>query len=198
MKTATTTTNITRAPAVPVPGLDPFDADQRTRMPAAASLAENTPALTPRAVRVLAGIATAKAGQPQNYVEFLDLLASQIRQAGDSERVLARALAIVKAARDEDPAPSPSPCQIHAWCTETDPRHREHQGAIISAPSPDGYGNHDVLSAHLLDWGKGTTIGLLDLDLTPAEARVRIAELRAHLDNVEALVAAAETPSAGL
>ncbi|MCB5166048.1 hypothetical protein LG634_14530 [Streptomyces bambusae] len=201
--------------------LDIFDADQRRRIPASEAIARmtpvpvsatehafaadaveriarradalaatSTPPITPRAARVLEGIEKAKEGQPQNYRSFLDLVAIEIRQAGDSEAVLARVLEIITTARAKD-EPAPAPCPVHAWCTETGD-HVEHTGATLEAACTDGYGEA-VLPAVLLDWGtKGVTVGLLDLDLSPAEARVKVAELRAHLDRVEALIDTAE------
>ncbi|MFD9515913.1 hypothetical protein [Streptomyces sp. NPDC059979] len=147
------------------------------------------PPLTPGARRVLAEIPEMKVGQDENYVAFLDLIASHIWEAGDATAVLAEVQAIIEKAR----APK-DPCATHTWCVETGD-HFEHYSAYIQAPSPDAYGN-PVLAVGLIDFTGTTTVGLLDLDLTPAEARVRIAELRAHLDNVEALVATAETTAA--
>lgn len=194
MKTATTTSNIASALALPGPELDPFDADQRTRIPAAAGIAAVTPAtlpvaeriadriadevptlaskvsretatdairdfltpaaprparieeteldegvpmvwrdlgheirmaydpaqitpelargglalyfdyvevtdgptLTPRAARVLEQIEQAKQGQPANYCAFLDIVAREIRLAGDSAAVLDQVLALIQ------------------------------------------------------------------------------------------------------
>lgn len=85
---------------------------------------------------------------------------------------------------------SKAPCTAYTWCTETGD-HFEHTGRLVFASCEDAYGN-PVLPVNLIEWGKGVKVGLLDLDLTPAEARGKLAELRAHLDLVEALVDTAE------
>ncbi|WP_371588274.1 hypothetical protein [Streptomyces virginiae] len=158
---------------------------------------EDGPGLTPRAARVLGQLEAAKEGRPPTYRAFLDVVAREIRLAGDSVAVLDEVLTVIKdVSSDGNTEQDPAPCQIHAWCFETGD-HGEHSGHTIWASCPDAYGN-SVLPAGLIDWGKGVKVGLLDLNLTPAEARIRIAELRAHLDNIEALVVTAETPAAGL
>ncbi|MFD6973557.1 hypothetical protein, partial [Streptomyces sp. NPDC059949] len=100
--------------------LDPFDADQRARIPAAAGLAAVTPAanlrnpalveacrrgdlppLTPRAVAVLVEIAEMKEGQDENFVKFLDYLAALIWRAGDSKAVLAEVADLLSRVRAE-------------------------------------------------------------------------------------------------
>ncbi|MFD6887155.1 hypothetical protein [Streptomyces sp. NPDC059957] len=179
MKTATSTTNIASALAAAT-------APTGKAHPLLAELPPVTPPLTARAARVLDGIEEAAEGQDGNYVAFLDLIAERIRAAGDSPAVLAEvqaALAEVRASKE--------PCTRYVWCTETGD-HFEHFSEHIAAPSPDHYGN-PVLPFGLIDFSGTVTVGLLDLDLTPDEARLRIAELRAHLDHVEALVATAET-----
>lgn len=154
-----------------------------------ASRSPELPPLTAGTRRVLAGIAELKVGADPQFVTFLNLLAGHVWEAGDATAVLAQVQDIIEKAR----APK-TPCPKHAWCVETG-NHFEHYSAYTAAPSPDAYGN-DVLPVGLIDFTGTTTVGLLNLDLTPAEARVRIAELRAHLDNVEALVTAAEIPAA--
>ncbi|MFI9063247.1 hypothetical protein ACIGQE_15395 [Streptomyces sp. NPDC053429] len=105
MKTKTLPRSNASALALREDALDPFDADQRTRVPAAAGLAAVTPLpapmpqLTPRAVRVLAGLEKAKQGQPQNYCDFLDVMAQEIRKAGDSKAVLAEVAGLLAAMR---------------------------------------------------------------------------------------------------
>ncbi|MER6199812.1 hypothetical protein ABT234_20885 [Streptomyces sp. NPDC001586] len=115
----------TTALALREDALNPFDADQRSRIPAAAGLAAVTPAapanpaganlrnpalveacrrsdlppLTSRAIAVLVDIADMKIGQPANFVAFLDLLASLIWEAGDSEAVLAEVAALISTER---------------------------------------------------------------------------------------------------
>lgn len=58
MKTATTTTNTASALALREDALNPFDADQRARIPAAAGLAAVTPAVVPVAERIADRITT--------------------------------------------------------------------------------------------------------------------------------------------
>ncbi|MFF4448924.1 hypothetical protein [Streptomyces sp. NPDC001502] len=104
--------------------LNIFDADQRSRIPAAAGLAATTPAsiyadnlrnpelraacrrstlppMTDRGWRVLIEIAEMKVGQPANYVAFLDHLASLIWDAGDSKAVLAQVADLISRVRAE-------------------------------------------------------------------------------------------------
>ncbi|MBT2450937.1 hypothetical protein J7F03_28455 [Streptomyces sp. ISL-43] len=157
-------------------------------LPLLADLPPASPTLTARAVRVLDGLEKAKEGQDENYRSFLDTVAREIRKAGDSPAVLADVLAILE--KMKTPTAPKTPCDVHSWCVETG-RHDEHMSACTSATCTDVYGR-EVLPVNVIDWGNGVKIGLLDEDLTPAEARGRIAELRAHLDAVEALVAAAE------
>ncbi|MGW2584521.1 hypothetical protein ACWCYZ_24880 [Streptomyces virginiae] len=104
-----------------------YDADQRSRIPAAAALAAITPATAPapyasnlrnpelraacrrstlppmtdRGWRVLIEIAEMKVGQPANYVAFLDYLASLIWDAGDSKAVLAQVADLISRVRAE-------------------------------------------------------------------------------------------------
>ncbi|WP_060179556.1 hypothetical protein [Streptomyces sp. IMTB 1903] len=170
--------------------LDIFDADQRTRVPAAAGLAALTPALTPRAVRVLGQIEQAQQDYPE-MANFLGLVAQGIRDAGDSAAILDEVLQLMQEQRTAPPAP----CPAYSWCAETGD-HDEHFSLYITAPTPDAYGR-DVVPVGLIDWGKGVKVGLLDLDLTPAEARAKLAELRAHLDHVEGLIALAEQGATG-
>ncbi|MGW0938843.1 hypothetical protein [Streptomyces sp. NPDC002666] len=77
----------------------------------------------------------------------------------------------------------------HQWCTATGD-HSMHASTYVEAPTVDGYGDH-VLPANIMgeDGPRGFApfVGFLDLDLTPAQTRARCAELRAHLEKVEAL-----------
>ncbi|MGW2438746.1 hypothetical protein ACWCY1_18690 [Streptomyces goshikiensis] len=143
------------------------------------------PALTAHAVWVLDGIEKAKEGQDENYCAFLDVVAREIRKAGDASGVLADVLAVLEKAK----TPKTS-CGVHSWCVETGD-HYDHISACISATCTDAYGR-EVLPVNVIDWGMGVKVGLLDEDLTPVEARGRIADIRAHLDTVEALVADVE------
>ncbi|WP_369778037.1 hypothetical protein [Streptomyces sp. R33] len=174
MKTATTQTNIASALAAataPTGKVHPLLAD----------LPPAIPGLTARAVHVLEQIEQAKKDNPE-ISDFLGLVAEEIRKAGDSPAVIDNVLALI----------SPkTACTEYGWCVETG-EHFEHFSKYTAAPNPDAYGR-DVICVGLIDFGEGVRVGLLDLDLTPAEARVRLAELRAHLDAVEALVAVAET-----
>ncbi|MGW2040510.1 hypothetical protein [Streptomyces virginiae] len=177
-------------PAVTGASLDLCDADQRAVVPAAAGLAGITPALTPRAVRVLGQIEQAQKDYP-DVAKFLGLVAQGIRDTGDSAAVLDEVLQLMQEKRTEPPAP----CPVYTWCTETGD-HDEHMGTTMWAACPDAY-DKPVLPVGLIDWGKGVKVGLLDLDLTPAEARGKLAELRAHLDHVERLIAVAEQGATG-
>lgn len=80
-------------------------------------------------------------------------------------------------------------CTKKDWCAEAG-NHAMHASAYVEAATPDGYGEH-VLPANIMgeDGPDGGTpfVGFLDLDLTPAQTRARCAELRVHLENVEAL-----------
>ncbi|MFJ6934468.1 hypothetical protein [Streptomyces sp. NPDC101132] len=206
--------------------LDIFDADQRRRLPAceaiarmatapvsigehtftadavdrvrhrADELAAGTPALTPRAARVLAGIEDAKQGQPSNVCTFWDTVARQIRKAGDSAAVLDRVTTLLSGA--EEP-PAAEPCARFGWCAERG-AHKEHRSAYVEAADQlglEGPSSCSPLYAAIFAYeelnGGAPVIGFLDLDLTPAEARGKVAKLRAHLDAVEALIDTAET-----
>lgn len=77
----------------------------------------------------------------------------------------------------------------YQWCTATGD-HTMHASAYVEAPTVDGYGEH-LLPANIMGEdgpnGFAPFVGFLDLDLTPDQTRARCAELRAHLDQVEAL-----------
>ncbi|MFI8106291.1 hypothetical protein [Streptomyces sp. NPDC086023] len=208
-------------PMVASAELDIFDADQRRRIPACEAIARmaaapvsarehtftadavdraggpaaDTPALTPRAARVLAGIEDAKHGQPDNVCTFWDTVARQIRKAGDSAAVLDRVSALLSGAEEE---PAAEPCARFGWCAETG-AHTEHRSAYVEAAEQlglEGPSSCSPLYAAILAYeelnGGAPMIGFLDLDLTPAEARGKVAQLRAHLDAVEALIDTAE------
>ncbi|MFI6895267.1 DUF6907 domain-containing protein [Streptomyces sp. NPDC050256] len=80
-------------------------------------------------------------------------------------------------------------CGKYGWCAESG-NHSMHASAYVEAPTPDGYGDC-VLPANIMAEDEAAafapTIGFLDLDLTPAQTRVRCAELRVHLEKVEGL-----------
>lgn len=76
-------------------------------------------------------------------------------------------------------------CTAYPWCAETG-NHTMHASVYTEAPSPDGYGDR-VLPANLMAEDGDPYIGWLDLDLTPAQTRARVAELHRHLDTVGAL-----------
>ncbi len=178
MKTATTNTNIASA-------LADATAPTGKAHPLLADLPPAPPTLTAHAAWVLDGIEKAKEGQDENYCAFMDAVAREIRKAGDAPDVLADVLAVLEKAKTPK-----APCDVHRWCVETG-HHYDHISACTSATCTDAYGR-EVLPVNVIDWGKGVKIGLLDEDLTPVEARGRIAEIRAHLDTVEALVADVE------
>lgn len=80
-------------------------------------------------------------------------------------------------------------CTAHGWCTKTG-GHTWHESAYVEAPGLDGYDEHPLPANIMAETGQpglAPFVGFLDLDLTPDETRARCAELRAHLENVEAL-----------
>ncbi|MEV0884717.1 hypothetical protein AB0J03_12875 [Streptomyces microflavus] len=81
--------------------------------------------------------------------------------------------------------PAARPCAVHGWCAEAG-NHTMHASAYTEAPTVDGYGDR-VLVANVMAEDGAPYIGWLDLDLTPAQTRTRVAELRRHLDTVAAL-----------
>ncbi|MFD7858304.1 DUF6907 domain-containing protein [Streptomyces microflavus] len=81
--------------------------------------------------------------------------------------------------------PAARPCAVHGWCAETG-NHTMHASAYAEAPTPDGYGDR-VLVANVMAEDGAPYIGWPDLDLTPAQTRTRVAELRRHLGTVAAL-----------
>ncbi|MEU3000220.1 hypothetical protein ABZ684_22075 [Streptomyces sp. NPDC006995] len=76
-------------------------------------------------------------------------------------------------------------CTVYPWCAEAG-NHTMHASDYTEAPTPDGYGDR-VLPANVMAEDAAPYIGWLDLDLTPAQTRARVAELRRHLDAVAAL-----------
>ncbi|WP_228979661.1 hypothetical protein [Streptomyces sp. DH12] len=80
----------------------------------------------------------------------------------------------------------PARCATHDWCTETG-EHRDHYAPYIEAPTPDGLGDPVLMATLLASNDETPKVSFLDTDLTPDETRARVAELRAHLDKVEAL-----------
>ncbi|MFE9481456.1 hypothetical protein ACFYNM_22970 [Streptomyces spororaveus] len=169
-------------PVIASRDLDIYNADRRATVPAVAGIAATTPALNPRALDVLDQIENAKRNVPAKVGAFLDHLGSLISEHRDADAVLDFALnALAKA---------PTECPVHSWCKETGDHH-DHSGRTTWAACEDAYGN-PVLSAGLIDWGQGVKVGLLDLDLTPGEARGKLAELRTHLDRIEQLISLAE------
>ncbi|MEI5036015.1 hypothetical protein RB201_35495 [Streptomyces sp. S1A(2023)] len=78
-----------------------------------------------------------------------------------------------------------APCGAYAWCAETG-NHTMHASAYTEAPTLDGYGDH-VLLANVMAESGTPFVGWLDLDLTPAQTRARVAELHRHLNAVAAL-----------
>ncbi|RPK85099.1 hypothetical protein [Streptomyces sp. ADI98-10] len=76
-------------------------------------------------------------------------------------------------------------CTVYPWCAETG-NHTMHASTYTEAPTPDGHGDR-VLIANVMAESGAPFVGWLDLDLTPAQTRTRVAELRRHLDTVAAL-----------
>ncbi|TRV75148.1 hypothetical protein FKN01_22235 [Streptomyces sp. 130] len=84
------------------------------------------------------------------------------------------------------------PCDVrcaYEWCTVTGD-HTTHTSAYIEAPTVDGYGDHLLPASIMAEDGPNgfkPFVGFLDLDLTPEQVRTRCADLRTHLEKVEAL-----------
>ncbi|MFI6105806.1 hypothetical protein [Streptomyces sp. NPDC051310] len=77
-------------------------------------------------------------------------------------------------------------CPAHDWCVEAG-AHSTHASVYVEAPNADGLGDRVLPASIIADEQGAPFIGFLDLDLTPEQTRARCAELRAHLDQVEAL-----------
>lgn len=84
---------------------------------------------------------------------------------------------------------TPLTCTVYPWCAETGD-HTLPVSAYAEPPTPDGYGDR-VLPANVMaedgPEGLDISVGWLDLNLTAAQTRARIAELHRHLDHVAAL-----------
>lgn len=118
--------------------------------------------------------------------ELYATILGEIDRTGEAPGIVQQVLGLMQQVRAE----SLPPCPRYSWCNERG-EHDEHTGPSFEASCPDGFGDA-VLPVGLTDWGKGVRIGLLEHDLTPAEARGKLAELRAHLDAVERLIDTAE------
>ncbi|WP_030585646.1 DUF6907 domain-containing protein [Streptomyces anulatus] len=85
--------------------------------------------------------------------------------------------------------PAAAQCTVYTWCAEAG-NHSMHLTPYVEAPSPDGYGDC-VLPANVMAEdgpdGVDISVGWLDLNLTAAQTRARVAELHRHLDAVAAL-----------
>lgn len=82
--------------------------------------------------------------------------------------------------------PGPDRCTVHDWCAATG-EHRDHYAPYVEAPTPDGLGDPVLMATIMSSDDETPTIGFLDENFTPDQTRARVAELRAHLDKVEAL-----------
>ncbi|WP_137235189.1 hypothetical protein [Streptomyces sp. BPSDS2] len=87
------------------------------------------------------------------------------------------------------PEPAAAECTVYPWCAETGD-HTLHVSAYTEAPTLDGFGDC-VLPANVMaedvPEGLDISVGWLDLNLTAAQTRARVAELHRHLDTVAAL-----------
>ncbi|WP_405431165.1 hypothetical protein [Streptomyces anulatus] len=81
-------------------------------------------------------------------------------------------------------------CTVYPWCAETG-NHTVRASDYTVPVMCDGNGDW-VLPANLMAADGAVFVGWLGGDLTPAQTRVRVAELRRHLDAVEGLADLAE------
>lgn len=96
--------------------------------------------------------------------------------AAELGKVFDNALAQVRAA---------APCALYTWCTGLG-EHTTHTSAFVETAGRDGLGDV-ILPANILACEEVPSIAFLDLDLTPAQTRQRCAQIRVHLEQVEAL-----------
>ncbi|MFD5105720.1 hypothetical protein [Streptomyces cinereoruber] len=121
--------------------------------------------------------------------EIFTILLSHIDKSGDVKGVLAAAGELLNRAYNENHPGGR--CPRYGWCIETG-EHVEHTSDSIEPDFLD-VDRGEVLAATITHWGnKGVRVGFLGEDLTPAEARTKVAEVRAHLDAVEQVIATAE------
>ncbi|MFG2837057.1 hypothetical protein ACGFYE_18880 [Streptomyces zaomyceticus] len=120
--------------------------------------------------------------------EIFTVLLDQIDKSGDADGALSAATELFERSYNQD-HPN-GRCSRYGWCAETG-AHVEHTGDSVE-PLFLEEDRRELLAAGLTHWGKGIRVGFLDQDLTPADARTKVAELRAHLDAVEKLIATAE------
>ncbi|MFJ4867775.1 hypothetical protein [Streptomyces sp. NPDC088757] len=123
--------------------------------------------------------------------EIFTVLLDQIDEYGDPDGTLRAAENVFTRVVSEGRGDTKPRCPLHTWCVETDEEHVEHTGDSIEPEFLDD-DSRAILAAGLTHWGKGVRVGFLEQDFTPAEARTKLAELRAHLDAVEQLIATAE------
>ncbi|MEV4936312.1 hypothetical protein [Streptomyces zaomyceticus] len=116
------------------------------------------------------------------YAAVLDM----VDRSGDAPGVISRVVELFGQVHAEAPAR----CSRYGWCVETGV-HVEHTGDSVE-PLFLEEDRRELLAAGLTHWSKGIRVGFLDQDLTPADARTKVAELRTHLDTVEKLIATAE------
>ncbi|MDV5147211.1 hypothetical protein R1T08_24295 [Streptomyces sp. SBC-4] len=118
----------------------------------------------------------------QLYAAVLD----SIDHSRDAAKVIARVVELFSQARAEALAS----CSRYGWCVESG-AHVEHTGDSVE-PLFLEEDRRELLAAGLTHWSKGIRVGFLEQDLTPADARIKVAEVRAHLDAVEKLIDTAE------
>ncbi|MFE2559864.1 hypothetical protein ACFXGT_28340 [Streptomyces sp. NPDC059352] len=118
------------------------------------------------------------------------ILLDQIDKHGDTNGTLAAAEKVFTRVVNRDHDATQARCPRHTWCVETG-AHVEHTGDSVE-PLFLEEDRRELLAAGLTHWSKGIKVGFLEQDLTPAEARIKVAELRAHLDAVEKLIDTAE------
>ncbi|KOX34273.1 MULTISPECIES: hypothetical protein [unclassified Streptomyces] len=121
--------------------------------------------------------------------EIFTILLDHIDETGDVDGVLSAVTELFERSYNQDHPEGR--CPRHTWCIETG-QHVEHTGESVEPDFLD-VDCGEVLAAGITHWGdKGVRVGFLNDDLTPANARTRLAELRAQLDTVEKLIDTAE------
>ncbi|MFE7803985.1 hypothetical protein ACFU51_04825 [Streptomyces sp. NPDC057430] len=133
----------------------------------------------------------ARAAETPTIRQIFTILLDQIDENGDPDGTLRAAEKVFTRVVKEDRGAPRASCSRYSWCVETDEKHVEHTGDSIE-PTFLETDRRELLTAGLTHWSKGIRVGFLEQDLTPADARTNLAELRAHLDAVEKLIEAAE------
>lgn len=85
--------------------------------------------------------------------------------------------------------PQPVRCPVHTWCGEQGD-HDDHLSVPVYVFGPDG---EELASALLIDFGHSrTTIGLNEVDLSPAQARQAAADFHRFADQLNVFADQAE------